>query len=66
MEPLLKTFLENLYWIDIASVLVLLLIYYVLILVKSKKILLKNQTYNNELKAMRTEIYTEYEKNFFI
>lgn len=66
METLLKTFLENFYWIDVSNILLLLLIFYGLILVKSKKILAKNQAYNNELKAMRTEIYTEYEKNFFI
>jgi len=62
----LTLFLENFYWIDIIILLCAVAWYYLLIQKNSGKILEKNTQYNTELLAMRTEIYTEYEKNFFL
>ncbi len=62
----LTLFLSNMYWIDTIIILALLCGYYILIQKKSGKILEKNTKYNMELLAMRTELYTEYEKNFFL
>lgn len=62
----LTLFLENFYWIDIMILLCAVAGYYLLIQKNSGKILEKNTQYNAELLAMRTEIYTEYEKNFFL
>lgn len=62
----LTLFLENFYWIDIIILLCAVGWYYLLIQKNSGKILEKNTQYNTELLAMRTEIYTEYEKNFFL
>ena len=62
----LTLFLENFYWIDIIILLGAVCWYYLLIQKNSGKILEKNTKYNTELLAMRTEIYTEYEKNFFL
>lgn len=63
---MLSTFLENMYWIDLIIVIVLLFISLIFIRKNTRKILEKNKKYNTELLAMRTEIYTEYEKNFFL
>lgn len=62
----LTLFLENFYWIDIIILLSAVAGYYLLIQKNSGKILEKNTKYNAEILAMRTEIYTEYEKNFFL
>lgn len=59
-------FLQNLYWIDLILILSFVFWYYLLIQKNAKKIGDKNTRYNAELLAMRTEIYTEYEKNFFL
>lgn len=66
MLPSLTLFLENMYWIDIIVILCISTGYYLMIQSHAKKILDKNQKYNKELKEMRSEIYTEYEKNFFL
>jgi len=62
----LSHFLENFYWIDICLILVMMTIGYIYIVKNTRKIVKKNTTYNEELRAMRVEIYTEYEKNFFL
>ncbi len=59
-------FLQNLYWIDLILILSFVFWYYLLIQKNTKKMVDKNAKYNTELLAMRTEIYTEYEKNFFL
>lgn len=63
---LLSIFLQNLYWIDTLLILSCVFWYYLLIQKNAVKIQKKNFLYNAELLAMRTEIYTEYEKNFFL
>lgn len=62
----LTLFLQNLYWIDLILILSFVFWYYLLIQRNAAKIQKKNSLYNAELLAMRTEIYTEYEKNFFL
>jgi hypothetical protein len=59
-------FLQNLYWIDVMIILIVVLWYYLLVWKNGNKIGQKNSQYNTELLAMRTEIYTQYEKNFFL
>lgn len=58
--------MENMYWIDLTITVLLLFIFLILIRKNTRKILERNKKYNTELLAMRTEIYTEYEKNFFL
>lgn len=62
----LSTFLENMYWIDIIIIITVVMVYSFLIHIHAKKNLEKNKKYNRELREMRSEIYTEYEKNFFL
>ncbi len=62
----LASFIENMYWIDIIIVFALVITWYFLIHIKTEKICEKNKKYNAELYDMRREIYTEYEKNFFL
>lgn len=66
MNTLLTSFLDKMYWIDVSAILVIVGVWYLYILVRSKKVTEKNKKYNEELYAMRAEIYTEYEKNFFL
>lgn len=66
MNTLLTSFLDKMYWIDVSVILVIVGVWYLYILVRSKKVTEKNKKYNEELYAMRAEIYTEYEKNFFL
>lgn len=66
MNTLLASFLDKMYWIDVSAILVIVGVWYLYILVRSKKVTEKNKKYNEELYAMRAEIYTEYEKNFFL
>lgn len=62
----LTLFVQNLYWIDLILLLMLVFLYYFIIRKNAAKIQKKNALYNADLLAMRTEIYTEYEKNFFL
>lgn len=62
----LSTYITNFYWIDTIFIFCITAAFYVLIQKKSIKILTNNMAYNKELRAMRTEIYTEYERNFFL
>ena len=66
MNTLLSLFLEKMYWIDVSAILIVVWVWYLFILIRSKKVAEKNKQYNQELYAMRAEIYTEYEKNFFL
>lgn len=54
------------YWIDVSIILIIVGVWYLFILIRSKKITEKNKRYNEDLYAMRAEIYTEYERNFFL
>lgn len=65
MDILIPLF-ENLYWIDILIITIMLIGYALWIRKTAKKILKKNTAYNAQLLAMRTEIYMEYERNFFL
>jgi len=60
------TFVENMYWIDVSTIIIFVVLGYILILTRTKKIVERNKKYNKELYEMRSEIYTEYEKNFFL
>ncbi len=66
MIPSLDIFLEKMYWIDISAILIIVWILFFLILIRANWISKKNKTHNTELYNMRAEIYTEYEKNFFL
>lgn len=66
MTSLLAPFLEKMYWIDVSIILIIVGVWYLFILIRSKKITEKNKRYNEDLYAMRAEIYTEYERNFFL
>lgn len=66
METSFLHFIEARFWIDVLLIVCMLGLCITTIMFRSKKILAKNHTYNAELLAMRTEIYTEYEKNFFL
>ena len=66
MIPSLDIFLEKMYWIDVSAVLILVGIFFFFILIRTRWISKKNQVHNTELYNMRAEIYTEYEKNFFL
>jgi hypothetical protein len=66
MNTLLTSFLDKMYWIDVSAILVIVGVWYLYILIRSKKVTERNKKYNEELYAMRAEIYTEYEKNFFL
>lgn len=66
MITLVATFVENMYWIDLLAVVLVLCLCLTLVHKNTKKILARNKEHNAELLAMRTEIYTEYEKNFFL
>lgn len=66
MNALLTSFLDKMYWIDVSAILVIVGVWYLYILIRSKKVTERNKKYNEELYAMRAEIYTEYEKNFFL
>jgi hypothetical protein len=66
MNTLLTSFLDKMYWIDVSAILVIVFVWYLYILIRSKKVTERNKKYNEELYAMRAEIYTEYEKNFFL
>lgn len=66
MSSFLSSILGNLYWIDIIVVCSLVAATYFHVLLRAKQIRDANQGYNAQLTAMRTEIYTEYEKNFFL
>jgi hypothetical protein len=62
----MTTFLLHMYWIDILWVLIFIWIMLFFIAKNAHKICERNKKYNQELYAMRAEIYTEYEKNFFL
>lgn len=66
MNALITSFLDKMYWIDVSAIIVIVGVWYLYILIRSKKVTEKNKKYNEELYAMRAEIYTEYEKNFFL
>jgi hypothetical protein len=66
MIPSLNIFLEKMYWIDISVILIVVWVFYFFILIRAHWISKKNKTHNIELYTMRAEIYTEYEKNFFL
>ena len=66
MNTLLTSFLDKMYWIDVSAILVIVGVWYLYILIRSKKVTERNKKSNEELYAMRAEIYTEYEKNFFL
>jgi hypothetical protein len=66
MNTAIQTFLTQFYWIDVSIAILFFVGFYAMIYINSKKIYEKNKKYNEELKAMRTEIYTEYERNFFL
>jgi len=66
MNTLLTSFLDKMYWIDVSAILMIVFVWYLYILIRSKKVTERNKKYNEELYAMRAEIYTEYEKNFFL
>lgn len=66
MNALLTSFLDKMYWIDVSAILMIVFVWYLYILIRSKKVTERNKKYNEELYAMRAEIYTEYEKNFFL
>lgn len=66
MPTLLSSFLAHFYWIDITVIVSLVAVVYFHILLRSKQIHDAHQVYNIRLTQMRTEIYTEYEKNFFL
>lgn len=62
----LSLFIAQFYWIDVTLILCLVAGYYILIQRNASRILANNTKYNAELRAMRTEIYMEYERNFFL
>lgn len=66
MIQIFQSFLEHSYWIDILSILAILGLITLQIAHSAKKRVEANIRYNKELTAMRTAIYTEYEKNFFL
>lgn len=66
MNESLTLFVDNMYWIDILVILLLIGGWCFLIIYQTRKTVEKNKKYNTELYAMRSEIYTEYEKNFFL
>lgn len=66
MPTLLASFLAHFYWIDIAIAASVVAVAYFHILLRSKQIRDAHRAYNVRLTDMRTEIYTEYEKNFFL
>ncbi len=62
----LTIFLTQMYWIDIAGIITFLVIIAIYINIRAKKIVQKNQTYNESLRSVRVEIFHQYEKNFFL
>lgn len=66
MNTSFSLFLTNMYWIDILIVCILVWSLFWLVTRNAKKVSAKNTQYNADLYAMRAEIYTEYEKNFFL
>lgn len=66
MDALIHTFMTQMYWIDVASICTIVLFLWISIFFRSHGISQKNKTYNDELTALRTEIYNECEKNFFL
>jgi len=66
MTTSLPLFLTNMYWIDIITICAIVCCLFWLVMRNAKKVSAKNTQYNADLYAMRAEIYTEYEKNFFL
>ena len=66
MLTILSTFLEQKLWIDIIIVCVLLWMVYLSIIRTSHRQIAENREYNASLLALRTQIYTEYERDFFL
>lgn len=66
MNESLTLFVDNMYWIDIIVILLFVGLWCFLIIYQTRKTVAKNKKYNTELYDMRSEIYTEYEKNFFL
>lgn len=66
MNESLTLFVDNMYWIDIIAILLFVGLWCFLIIYQTRKTVTKNKKYNTELYDMRSEIYTEYEKNFFL
>ncbi len=63
---LFDTFLKNFYWIDITIIAGVVAGVFFLILVQSYAVYRTNKNSNKTLTEIRTEIYQEYEKNFFL
>lgn len=66
MDALIYTFMSQMYWVDTIAISVLVLLFGISIFFRSKSISKRNQAYNTELTRLRTEIYNECEKNFFL
>lgn len=64
-NPLLNYF-AFFYWADMFTVMLLVLLAYMVITRQSKSIVKKNIAYNKWLYNFRTEVYTNFEKNFFV
>lgn len=62
----LTTFLTQMFWIDIISIMVLVLLVSAIIMFKAEKIIKGNKLYNESLRNVRVEIFHQYEKNFFL
>lgn len=54
------------YWIDVSIIAGWVLVSFFVIHLQSKKILQDHENYNHTLEDLRKEIFTEYEKNFFL
>ncbi len=58
-------FLSEFFWADFCSVCLVTVLFYLIIHRQATVMLEKNIIYNRGLYKFRTEIYTDYEKNFF-
>lgn len=59
-------FFESFFWADFAVVCLLVFLFYLIVSRQSKVILENNVLRNKKLFQFRTEVYVNYEKNFFI
>lgn len=62
----IDTFFAYFYWADVWSICLLVLLAFLVINRQSHAILTKNIAYNKGFFKFRTEVYTDYEKNFFV
>ncbi len=66
MDALIYTFMSQMYWVDTIAITILVACFWLSIILQSKRLSKENTEYNTELKRLRTEIYNECEKNFFL